>query len=68
MSSRIAIAASVVAWAGSALAAPRMTMEPGMDDRITVESLPEGVFARPMEAEVADGDSLAVCLFEWSGL
>ena len=106
----VVVAASVIGWAGSALASQRMTVEPGegdcfatvrivnlngwytqvdtletehgpvsisyrtvgghgpgMDDRIEVVSLPEGVFARPMDAEIVDGQSLAVCLFEYVG-
>lgn len=40
---------------------------PGADDRITVLELPEGVHARPMEAGIPDGETLAVCLYEWRG-
>jgi hypothetical protein len=41
--------------------------KPGDDDTIEVVSLPDGVFARPMQASIRDGDVLVVCLFEYVG-
>ncbi len=36
-------------------------------DRIVVVSLPDGLYARPMEAEIPDGAVLSVCVFEYLG-
>lgn len=37
------------------------------DDRIEVVSLPDGVFARPMESAIVDGESIDICLYEFLG-
>ena len=40
---------------------------PGNDDIVEVIGLPDGLHADPMMAEVADGDVLHICLFEYIG-
>lgn len=39
----------------------------GDDDRVEVTGLPDGLSAAPMFAEIADGDVLSICLFEYRG-